>query len=197
LVCLDEAGKELVSHARPPLPARPGTPAREDPEYVRAGAANLFVWVAPHLGRRHVAVTERRTAVDFAHIVRGLLDDHFPDAERVVLVLDNLNTHTPASLYKAFPPAEAKRLLDRLEWHFTPKHGSWLNLAELELSALARQCLARRIPDRATLAAEVAAWAAARNAAGVRLRWTFGLDAARTKLSHLYPLPADLEVLGD
>ena len=189
-MCLDEAGKELADHARPPLPARPGAPAREDHEYVRAGAANLFLWAAPHLGRRHVETTERRTAVDFARFVRGLLDDHFPAAERVVLVLDNLNTHAPASLYKAFPPAEARRLCERIEWHFTPKHGSWLNMAELELSALARQCLARRIPDRAALAAETRAWADARNAAGVRLRWAFGLDDARTKLTHLYPTPA-------
>ena len=188
LVCLDEARKELVDQLRPPRPPSPGHPAREDHEYVRAGGASLFLTCAPRRGWRRVTTTERRAAVDFAHVVRDLLDHDFP-GERVVLVLDNLNTHTPASLYKAFPPAEAKRLLDRIAWHHTPKHGSWLNMAELELSALARQCLAQRIPDRTTLADAVGAWAEARNAAGVHLRWTFTVEDARRKLPHLYPIP--------
>ncbi len=188
LVCLDEGGKELRGGARPPLPAAPGRPAREDYEYARHGTASLFLWCTPHWGQRGVTVTERRTRVDFAHTIRELLDVHFPAAEQVVLVLDNLNTHDPASLYAAFPPAEAKRLWDRLEVHFTPKHGSWLNIAEIELSALGRQCLNRRLPDRATLAAEVAAWVAARNAEAATVDWQFTTAAARAKLKHLYPV---------
>jgi transposase len=192
LVCFDEAGKELRAATRPAQPVAPGRPAREDAEYVRQGSANCFLAVAPQFGWRHVAITERRTALDWAHAMRDLVDVHFPDAERIVLVLDNLNTHHPASLYKAFPPAEAKRIWDKLEFHFTPKHGSWLNMAELELSVLARQCLARRIPDRATLAAEVAAWSAARNAVGARIAWHFTITDARVRLPHLYPtLPSD------
>ncbi len=192
LVCFDESGKDLRGEIRPPLPPAPGRPGRVDAEYVRHGSANCLLAVAPHLGWRHVAITERRTAIDWAHAMRDLVDGHFPDAERIVLVLDNLNTHDPASLYKTFPPAEAKRIWDKLEFHFTPKHGSWLNMAELELSVLARQCLARRIPDRAALAAEVAAWSAARNAAGARIAWLFTITDARVRLPHLYPtLPSD------
>lgn len=190
LICFDEAGKELVSHTRPPLPVQPGLPAREDSEYDRHGMANLFLACAPQIGWRQVQVTARRTAVDFAQAVRALVDQAFPAAERIVLVTDNLNTHTPAALYQAFPPPEARRILERLEWHYTPKHGSWLNIAELELSALARQCLARRIPDQATLATEVAAWVAARNQAGVRVEWRFDIIQARQSLAHVYPLPA-------
>jgi hypothetical protein len=189
LVCFDEAGKELQDHVRPPQPGAPGRPAREDSEYRRHGSANLFCWCAPHLGWRQVAVTRQRTQIDWAHAMRRLVDEFFPAAERIVLVLDNLNTHTPGALYATFPPAEAKRIWDKLEVHYTPKHGSWLNMAELELSALARQCLSRRIADAATLAAEVAAWADARNAAGVRIDWRFTTTAARSKLSHLYPIP--------
>ena len=190
LVCFDESGKELQDHARPPAPPRPGRPAREDGEYVRHGSANLFLWCAPLLGTRGVAVTERRTAVDWAHAMRDLVDVAFPAAERIVLVLDNLNTHRPASLYQAFPPKEAKRIRDRLELHHTPKHGSWLNIAELEFSALKRQCLDRRLPDRGRLSSEVAAWARDRNAAAVRVSWHFTTEDARTKLAHLYPVPA-------
>ena len=189
LVCFDEGGKELRGEPRPALPAAPGRPARVDYEYERHGSANLFLACAPHLGWRQATATERRTAVDFARAVRGLLDGPFAAAERAVLVLDNLNTHRPAAFYEAFPPAEARRLLDRLEWHHTPRHGSWLNVAEIELGVLARQCLARRVPDRATLAAEVAAWAAARNAAQVGVDWQFTTADARTKLRHLYPVP--------
>ena len=165
-----------------------GCPARRDYVYARHGSANCFLWTAPHLGRRGVTVTTRRTAVDWAHAMRELVDVHFPDAERIVLVLDNLNTHTPAALYRAFPPAEAKRIRDKLELHYTPKHGSWLNIAECELSVLARQCLARRIPDQDTLAREVAAWAAHRNAAQVGIAWHFTTADARIKLAHLYPI---------
>jgi hypothetical protein len=189
LVCFDEAGKELRDHVRPPRPAVPGHPAQEDGEYTRHGAASCLLWCAPHLGRRGVTVAARRTRTEWAEAMRALVDEHFPEAERIVVVLDNLNTHTPGALYHTFPPAEAKRIWDKLELHYTPKHGSWLNLAECELSVLARQCLARRIPDRDTLAREVAAWGADRNAAGVRLRWTFTTQAARTKLTHLYPIP--------
>ena len=188
LVCFDEGSKELHGEVRPPLPAIPGHPLCYDTEYARGGTANLFLWCAPLLGKRGVTVTDRRTRLDFAEAIRSLVDEAFPDAERIVLVLDNLNTHAPASLYEAFPPAEAKRLWDKLEVHPTPKHGSWLNIAEIELSALGRQCLDRRIPDRATLAAEVAAWVAQRNAEAVTVDWQFTCEDARTKLKHLYPI---------
>ena len=177
--------------SRPRLAGRVGS-GRVDAEYVRHGSANCFIAVAPQFGWRHVAITARRTAVDWAHAMRDLVDVQLPDAERIVLVLDDLNTHDPASLYKAFPPAEAKRIWDKLEFHFTPKHGSWLNMAELELSVLARQFLARRLPDRLTLAAEAAAWAADRNAAHVAIDWRFTTTEARVRLPHLYPLlPSD------
>ena len=187
VVCVDEGGKQLVGDARPPLPVRAGSPAREDYEYVRNGVANLFLAFEPLAGRRVVEVTQRRTAVDFARFLKRLLDEVYPDAPRVVLVTDNLNTHAPGSLYEAFDPAEARRLAERIEWHYPPKHGSWLNLAEVELSVLARQCLDRRIPDRETLAGEVAAWEAKRNAAGVTANWQFTTADARIKLKKLYP----------
>jgi len=148
LICLDEASKQLLADTRPPTPPRPGQPQRVDYEYERRGTGNLFLWWEPLAGRRHVGVTERRTRVDWAHTIRDLIDVYYPTAEKIVLVQDNLNPHTPGSLYEAFPPTEAKRLADKLEIHYTPKHGSWLNIAELELSVLARQCLDRRIPDR-------------------------------------------------
>jgi hypothetical protein len=187
LVCLDEVSKQLLADARGPEGLAPGRAKRVDYEYARRGTANLFLWCEPLRGRRHVRVTERRTRVDWAHAIRDLLEVHYPEAERVVLVQDNLNTHTPGSLYEAFAPAEAKRLADRLELHYTPKHGSWLNIAEIELSVLARQCLDRRIPDRGTLEREVAAWEADRNAAGGRVDWQFRTADARIKLKHLYP----------
>jgi hypothetical protein len=193
LVCFDEGSKELHGEVRDPLPMIPGHALRSDNEYERHGTANLFLWCAPLRGQRGVTVTERRTRIDWAHAVRDLVDVAFPDAERIVLVLDNLDTHDPASLYLAFPPAEAKRLWDKLEVHHTPRHGSWLNVAEIELSALGRQCLDRRIADRATLAAEVAAWVAERNAAAVTVAWQFTTDDARTKLSHLYPVLTPVE----
>ena len=190
VVCVDEAGKQLIGEVRPPLPVRAGRPAKEDSEYVRHGTANLFMAFEPLGGKRLVEVTERRTAVDFARFVKRLLDESYPDAATVVLVTDNLNTHGVGSLYEAFAPAEARRLAERIEWHFTPKHGSWLNMAEVELSVLSRQCLDRRIPDAATLAVEVAAWQAERNAAGVKADWQFTTADARTKLRRLYPVLA-------
>jgi len=189
LVCFDESGKELTAHVRPPLPPAPGRDAREDPEYARQGSRNLFLTYAPYLGWRHIAVTERRTAIDFAHAVRDLVDRHFPDAERITLVLDNLNTHAPASLYKAFPPAEAWRLLAKLDWVSTPIHGSWLNMAELELSVLQRQCLNRRLPTPEALEQAIQAWVAARNAERVTASWHFTQATARERLSWLYPHP--------
>jgi hypothetical protein len=189
LVCFDEAGKELKAHKRPPQPAAPGRLAREDSEYERAGSRNLFLSFAPYLGRRAITVTERRTAVDFAHAIRQVVDVQFPQAEIIVLVLDRLNTHTPAALYEAFPPAEAWRLLQKLEWHYTPTHGSWLNMAELEWSVLARQCLARRVSDAATLEAEITAWVAGRNADGATVDWQFTTEDARHRLHWLYPHP--------
>ena len=192
-VCMDESSKQLRAEVREPLPQRPATPAhrgtlrREDYEYEREGTANLFLACEPLRGWRQVAVTARRTAVDWAHFIRDLVDVHYPEAERLVLVLDNLNTHGPASLYEAFTPAEARRILHRLEIHYTPKHGSWLDMAEIELSVLARQCLDRRIASRAELAHEVAAWEATRNAAQVTIDWRFTTADARIKLKHLYP----------
>ena len=189
-VCLDEASTQLLADARPPLPTAPGRAAREDYEYVRHGTANCFMLYEPLRGRRQVVVTERRTKLDWARVVKELLDVRYPAAERVVLVQDNLNTHTPASLYEAFPPAEASRLAGRLEIHPTPRHGSWLNMAEIELSVLARQCLSRRVADLEALAAEVAAWVDARNAAGAAVDWRFTTADARIKLHRLYPAPA-------
>jgi hypothetical protein len=187
LVCFDELPKTLHAHARDPHLATSRHPQREDYEYVRHGTANLFLWYEPLRSRRHVEVTARRTREDWAHAIKDLVDAHYPDAERIVLVLDNLNTHTPASLYQAFPAAEAKRLADRLEIHYTPKHGSWLNMAEIELSILSRQCLDRRIPDQDTLAVEVAAWERERNATATGVDWRFTTEDARIKLKHLYP----------
>jgi hypothetical protein len=189
LVCFDESGKELTAHMRPVLPLAPGRSAREDTEYARHGSVNLFLSYAPFLGWRQISITPQRTALDFAHAVRDLVAIHFPQAERITLVLDNLNTHTPASLYKAFAPAEAWRLLEKLEWVFTPTHGSWLNMAELEWSVLQRQCLDRRLPDAATLATEVAAWVAERNAAQITASWHFTQEDARHRLHWLYPCP--------
>jgi hypothetical protein len=191
LVCFDESGKDLKAHTRPPWLPAPGRPAREDAEYDRHGSANLFLWVAPHLGQRQVTVHPQRTARDWAHAIRDLVDGHFPEAEQVVLVVDNLNTHDPASLYKAFPPAEAARLWSRVELHYTPTHGSWLNMAEVELSVLTRQCLDRRIPDHPTLLQEVTAWAADRNREAVRIAWRFTVEHARSTLTHLYPVAED------
>lgn len=186
-VCFDEMPKQLLAHTREPLLAAPGQPRREDYEYERRGTANLFLWYEPLAGRRHVAVTERRTMLDWAHCIKDLVDVHYPNAERIVLVLDNLNTHTPASLYAAFEPAEAKRIADKLEIHYTPKHGSWLNVAEIELAILSTQCVGQRIETIELLTEEVAAWEEARNAAGTGVDWRFTTEDARIKLKHLYP----------
>ncbi len=186
-VCLDETSRQLLGDVTPPLPVTPGAPAREDYEYRRQGVCNLFLLTEPLRGWRHVVVSDRRTRTDWAHCIKELVDVHYPEAERIVLVMDNLNTHSPASLYAAFPPAEAKRLADKLEIHHTPKHGSWLNMAEIELSALQRQCLDRRLPDRPTLDREVAAWVRDRNAAEATIDWRFTTADARIKLKRLYP----------
>jgi hypothetical protein len=186
-VCLDETSRQLLADVAPPLPAAPGRPAREDYEYARGGVCNLFLVCEPLRGWRHVTVSDRRTRTDFAYVIKDLVDVHYPGAERLVLVLDNLNTHTPAALYEAFPPAEAKRLTDKLEIHYTPKHGSWLNMAESELGVLAAQCLDRRLPDQETLTCEVGAWEDERNAATKTIDWRFTTADARIKLKHLYP----------
>jgi hypothetical protein len=187
LVCMDETSKQLLRDARAPLPVQPHQPARTDYEYERGGVVNLFLFCEPLQGQRWVDVTERRTKVDWAHQIQDLVDVRYPAAERIVLVLDNLNTHTPAALYEAFPPAEAKRLADKLELHYTPKHGSWLNIAEIELSVLSRQCLERRMPDFPTLQTEVAAWQEPRNTAGDPVDWRFTTADARIRLKRLYP----------
>jgi len=187
VVCVDEGGKQLIGDVREPLPVRPGSPAKQDHEYERGGMANLFMAFEPLAGRRHVEVTERKTSVDFARFLRDLAETHYPKADRIVLVCDNLSTHTTAALYEAFEPQEARRLAERFEWHHTPRHGSWLNIAEMELSVVARQCLDRRIPDMDTLKQEVAAWERARNQAVVKVNWQFTTADARVKLKKLYP----------
>lgn len=187
LVCLDETSKQLIKETRVPIAMRPGRPARTDYEYERNGTANIFMLFAPLDGWRHVAVTDRHAAVDYAHLLKDVSDRWFPDAAKIALVQDNLSTHKPASLYKAFPPAEARRLVERFEWHYTPKHGSWLNMAETELSVLSSQCLDRRISTRQTLIDEVTAWEAARNKHYAKADWQFTTADARVKLKRLYP----------
>jgi hypothetical protein len=187
LVCLDEQSKQLIKETRVPIAAAPGRAARHDYEYERNGTANLFMLFAPLEGWRTVKVTERRTKRDFAEVIRALVDEHFPKAGKIVLVMDNLNTHKVSALYEAFPPAEARRLIEKLEIHYTPKHGSWLDMAETELSVLTKQCLDRRIPDISTLTAEVAAWDDLRNIERATIDWQFTTAKARTKLKRLYP----------
>lgn len=186
-VCMDEISKQLLRDARPPLPAGSGRPQRIDYEYERGGVVNLFLFCEPLAGQRWVDVTERRTRADWAEQIKELVDVRYPEAERIVLVMDNLNTHSPASLYEVFSPAEAKRLADKLEIHHTPKHGSWLNIAEIELSVLSRQCLDRRVPDVVTLRAEVVAWQDRRNVGNEPINWRFTAADARIKLRRLYP----------
>jgi transposase len=186
-VCFDESPVQLTSETRLPLPARPGQPARYDSEYKREGTANLFLFVQPLRGWRHVNVTQQRTKRDFAQQMRLLVDQYFPMAERIRLVVDNLNTHTPAALYETFAPVEARRITRKLEFHYTPKHGSWLNMAECELAVLAGQCLDRRVPNIETLRDEIAAWQDQRNRHQVKIDWQFGTDVARAKLKRLYP----------
>lgn len=187
LICMDETNKQLVKETRAPIPAKPGQVKRHDYEYERNGTANIFMFCEPLQGWRHANVTDRRTRVDFASEIKELLDVHYPDAECVQLVMDNLNTHSEASLYEAFEPSEARRLLDRLEFIYTPKHGSWLNIAEIELSGLARQCLDRRVPDKVFLQKEIAAWELSRNADKKPVDWQFTTADARIKLRRLYP----------
>jgi transposase len=187
VVCLDESSKELHAAVHAPLPMAPGKPERIDDHYQRQGTINLFLACEPLRGWRRIKSTERRTKVDWAHFVRELVDVHYPNAARIVLVMDNLNTHRPASLYEAFEPAEAKRIWDRLELHYTPKHGSWLNIAECEFSVLSRQCTDRRFPDEQALNAAVVAWQAERNADTATVNWRFTTQDARIRLKHLYP----------
>jgi hypothetical protein len=187
VVCMDEKPYQLLAHARDPVPAAPGRDRKEDSEYVRHGTCSIFVWVEPLAGRRRVTARPQRTRIDWANEVDRLLSIDYPDAERVLLVMDNLNTHTIGSLYEAFEPAKARALAQRLEIHHTPKHGSWLNIAEIELSALTRQCLDRRIDDLDVLNGELAAWQTAVNADQRQVNWHFTTQDARTKLRHLYP----------
>jgi DDE superfamily endonuclease len=188
---MDESSKQQVIEVRAPLPMEPGKPERYDTEYERNGVSNLFMFFEPLTGKRRTNVTNQRTAIDWAHQIRDLVDVHYPSAPRITLVMDNLNTHVGGSLYKAFSPQEARRILDRLEIHYTPKHGSWLNMAEIELSILSRQCLHRRIPDQETLRKEVTAWVNTRNAHASPMEWRFTTEDARIKLKKLYPLIKD------
>ncbi len=188
VVCLDEKSKELHGTPHGELPAEPGKPARQDYEYNRNGTANLFLSVEPLAGRRHVRVTDRRTGQDFAEELRILSDEDYPEAEVVRLVTDNLNTHGPWCLYERFEPAEAKRLAERFEWHYTPEHASWLNMAELELSVFARQCLNQRIEDKESLTRHAAAWSSTRDTKHMGIDWQFTTDNARIKLKRLYPV---------
>jgi len=187
LVCMDEMPRQLIGEVRSPLPAEPGLPERFDYEYVRNGVANIFCLCEPLLGTRELTVTAHRTRVDWAHLIKDLVDLRHPDADKIVLVLDQLNTHSPASLYAAFPPTEAKRITDKLEIHPTPKHGSWLNIAEIELSVLSRQCLDHRIADLDTLKQEIQAHQKHRDALGTKVNWRFTTADARIKLKRLYP----------
>ena len=187
VVCLDETSKQLVAETRPPVAMKPGRAARVDYEYARNGTANMFMMYAPLEGWRHVKVTDRRTALDYAHALKDLSDTHFPNATQIVLVQDNLNTHCPASLYETFPADEARRLVERFEWHFTPKHGSWLDLAESELGVLSTQCLDRRIPDKQAVTRHVEAWLKNRNKHHATADWQFTSADARVKLKSLYP----------
>jgi hypothetical protein len=187
VICMDEASKQLVGETREPLPMRPGDPLRIDSEYVRLGTCNLFMFCEPLRGWRHVRVTERRTKVDWAYALRDFLNEFYQEAEKVILVMDNLNTHSPGSFYEAFEPPLARELTERLEIHYTPKHGSWLNIAECEFSVLQRQCLDRRIDSAQWLGKEVNAWQTDRNQNAKDVNWQFTKDNARVKLRRLYP----------
>jgi hypothetical protein len=191
LVCMDELSKQLVGETRQPLPPAPGQPTRYDYEYQRNGVCNLFMFFEPLAGWRHLEVTERRTRQDWAWAMKTVVDNYYPAADLITIVLDNLNTHVPASLYATFPPEEAQRLLRRLGLHYTPKHGSWLNMAEIELSVLSRQCLDRRIENKAKLIGEVTSWEAGRNADATPVDWRFTTRDARIKLTRLYPVIHD------
>ena len=192
VVCFDETSTQLLADCREPLPAKPGRPRREDYEYLRAGTRNLFLACEPGAGWRHVAITKQRTMRDFAHQMRWLVDEAYPDVPVIRLVLDNLNTHRTASLYETLPPAEARRIAKRLEFHYTPKHGSWLNMAEIEFSVLARACLKGRNPDEDALQRNISAYEAERNAAGTTINWRFTAQDARAKMRRLYPATSTL-----
>jgi hypothetical protein len=186
-VCMDETSKQLLSDTREPIPAKSGSPEKFDYEYKREGVANLFMFFEPLMGKRHVKVTERRTRKDWAWAMKELSDVFYPEAEKIVIVMDNLNTHSPASFYETFEPEEARRLANRFEFHYTPKHGSWLNIAEIELSVLSRQCLGQRMRDQLFLKSQIKAWQDERNDQIVKVHWRFTTADARIKLKHLYP----------
>jgi transposase len=188
LVCMDESPKQLIGEVRTPIPGTKGKPARFDTEYKRNGTCVIFMFVAPLEGWRRAEVTEQRTKIDFAHQIKKLVTVDFPDAEKIILVMDNLNTHTIGSLYKAFPPEEAKKLRDKLEIHYTPKHGSWLNMAEIEINVLLNHGLSKRVPTIEQMKKEVAAWNNSRNENVKKITWRFTTNDARVKLKHLYPL---------
>lgn len=187
LLCMDEMPKQLLSETREPLPVSPGKPARQDYEYKRGGVADVFMIFEPLVGKRYIEITDQRRREEWAHVMQKVSDELYPQAEKIVVVMDNLNTHTPAAFYQVFEPQEARRLVERFEFHYTPKHGSWLNMAEIELSALVRQCLDRRIPDKETLIREVKAWQDQRNSDVVKVHWQFTTADARIKLKSLYP----------
>lgn len=190
VVCFDETPRQLIGEERVPIRAEPGKPTRVDYEYVRNGTANVFMFVDVNRPWRHAKVTDQRTCIDFAECMRDLVDEHYPEAEKIRVVLDNLSAHSAAALYQAFEPAEARRILSRLEFHFTPKHASWLNMVEIEIGVMVKQCLDRRIADKATLISEIAAWERRRNATKARINWMFTVDRARQKMGRVYPLPA-------
>ena len=194
VVCFDETPRQLIGEARVPIPTKPGKPARVDYEYVRNGTANVFMFVDVNRPWRHAKVTDQRRCIDFAECMRDLVDEHYPEAEKIRVVLDNLSAHSAAALYQAFEPAEARRILARLEFHFTPKHASWLNMVEIEIGVMVRQALDRRIADKATLVSEIAAWELRRNAEKARIKWMFTVDRAREKLGRAYPQPASRSV---
>ncbi len=194
IICFDERPTQLLSNTKVPIPVKPKQKRRVDYEYERMGNCNLFVFLEPRIGWRHVEVTDRRTAIDFAHCMKDLVDIYYSNSELITVVMDNLNTHSPASLYKAFAPEEAKRILNKLEFHYTPKHGSWLNMAEIELSILSRQCLNRRIPNQEIIFEEIAAWEEVRNQEKATVEWQFTTDNARVKLNKLYP---KIEIVDD
>ena len=190
VVCFDETPRQLIGEERVPIRAEPGKPARVDYEYVRNGTANVFMFVDVNRPWRHAKVTDQRTCIDFAECMRDLVDEHYPEAEKIRVVLDNLSAHSAAALYQAFEPAEARRILSRLEFHFTPKHASWLNMVEIEIGVMVKQCLDRRIADKATLISEIAAWERRRNATKARINWMFTVERARQKMGRVYPQPA-------
>jgi transposase len=189
VVCFDETPRQLIGEERVPIRAEPGKPARVDYEYVRNGTANVFMFVDANRSWRRAKVTDQRTCVDFAECMRELVDDHYPKAERIRVVLDNLSAHSAGALYQAFAPEEARRILDKIEFHFTPKHASWLNMVEIEIGVMVKQCLDRRIPDKATLVSEIASWERRRNAERARIKWMFTVERARAKMGHAYPVP--------